>query len=124
MSYATLQLELGDPVSTLTLNRPDKLNALAQDLLDDMLSALNAVRNHEATRALIVTGAGRGFCAGADLSDGLDSTDPQEVADETRRRMAERFNPVVAQLQDLNVPTIAAVNGVRGRRGRGPGVEL
>jgi 2-(1,2-epoxy-1,2-dihydrophenyl)acetyl-CoA isomerase len=111
MTYETLILELGDPVSTLTLNRPDVLNALTEDSLGEFLDALRVVGEHEPTGALILTGAGRAFCAGADLARGPTAADPESLVEASRKAMMERYNPAVQALHELTVPTIAAVNG-------------
>ncbi len=70
MEYSQILYEVADGVATVTLNRPDKLNALTGTMLREMIDALDRVDADDEVRALIVTGAGRGFCAGADLTAG------------------------------------------------------
>lgn len=74
-SFNTLKYEVSDNILTLTLNRPDKLNAVTIELLDEMIAAFDAADADDEVRAIIVTGAGRAFCAGADLSQGAKSFD-------------------------------------------------
>jgi 2-(1,2-epoxy-1,2-dihydrophenyl)acetyl-CoA isomerase len=96
-----------DAVLTLTLNRPDKLNSFSRELHQSFMKALDEVNTDTSIRALIITGAGRGFCAGQDLSD-LKLGDAGDLHDVIHNH----YNPLVRQLQHLRVPTIAAVNGV------------
>ncbi len=107
MSYNTVKLELDAGTATLTLNRPDKRNAISYELIDDLLRALDEVKNSSA-QVLIVIGAGKAFCSGMDL-DNLKAlagrTPEQNLADS--RRMASLFR----SLYDFPKPTIAAVNG-------------
>src|SRR5437868_2746570 len=107
MPYNTLLLALDGPVATITLNRPDKRNALSFELLDDLISALDEVERGPA-QVLIVTGAGKAFCAGLDLDELkslLGKTHDQNVQDSAR--MARIFR----RIYEFPRPTIAAVNG-------------
>lgn len=104
-SDATLLHELSDGVATLTLNRPQSLNALNAALRGELLVAVKAARSDDATRVLIITGAGRAFCAGADLRGGSDER-------EFRRVLTTEYNPVIAALRTLPKPVVASVNGV------------
>ncbi len=72
-SFETLLYEVADGVCTITLNRPDKLNAFNTQMMQDMIAAFDATDADDAVRAVIITGAGRGFCAGADLSAGAET---------------------------------------------------
>jgi len=101
-------LESDGHVRTITLNVPDKLNALSWPLLDELAAAIDEVRADEDARALVVTGAGRAFCSGADLN-GLfgDRTRPVEVLKDVLLRVYGSF----LRLRDLTIPTIAAVHG-------------
>lgn len=103
----TLTTARQDAVLTLTLNRPDKLNSFSRELHLELRNALDEVQRDKGIRALIITGAGRGFCAGQDLSD-LKLGDAGDLHDVIHNH----YNPLVRQLQQLRVPTIAAVNGV------------
>lgn len=106
MSLVDLTADGG--VRTITLNAPDRLNALDRPLLDELRSAVHEVAEDGEARALVVTGAGRGFCAGADL-DGLfgDRTRPTGVLRQVLLDVYDAFLP----LRDLTIPTISAVHG-------------
>ncbi|MGF6780677.1 2-(1,2-epoxy-1,2-dihydrophenyl)acetyl-CoA isomerase PaaG [Paraburkholderia sp. GAS334] len=109
MSYEAIRVELDAPsrVATVTLNRPDKLNSFTRAMHKELSSALDEVEAAGA-RALVLTGAGRGFCAGQDLAD-LDFT-PGAMTD-LGGLIDEHFNPLIRRLQALPLPVIAAVNG-------------
>lgn len=109
----TLLREHDDGVVTLTLNRPDALNALNRQLRGELLREVNAARKDPATRAVVITGAGRGFCAGADLRG--------ETAErDFRRVLSTEYNPLIEAIRNLPKPVVAAVNGVAA----GAGVSL
>jgi 2-(1,2-epoxy-1,2-dihydrophenyl)acetyl-CoA isomerase len=91
-------------VLTLTLNRPDKLNSFDTALLRSLAEAMAEAREDEAVRAVVITGSGRGFSAGADLSEGL--------REPVRRRLALRYTPIITAMRAMEKPVIAAVNGV------------
>ncbi len=74
-AFTTIRLEIADHIATITLDRPDKLNAFNAAMLADLIAAFDATDADDAVRAVIVTGAGRGFCAGADLSGGAATFD-------------------------------------------------
>lgn len=107
MSDTVLVTEDG-PLRVITLNRPDKLNAFTTEMHLAFRAALESARDDAACRAILLTGAGRGFCAGQDLG----ARDPAkgEVPDlgETLRNF---FNPNIRLIRDMAKPTIAAVNG-------------
>ena len=107
MNYSTLQLAFESGIATLTLNRPDKRNAISYELIDDLLRALDEVKDSSA-QVLIITGAGKAFCSGMDL-DSLKAltgrTPEQSLADS--KKMASLFR----SLYDFPKPTVAAVNG-------------
>jgi 2-(1,2-epoxy-1,2-dihydrophenyl)acetyl-CoA isomerase len=105
--------EVGGGVTILTLNRPDALNALNSQLRRELLAALKAAARDEATRALVITGAGRGFCAGADLRGGSDERAFRTV-------LVAEYNPLIEAIRGLPKPVVAAVNGVAA----GAGVSL
>jgi len=104
----TILVATDGPLRTITLNRPDKLNAFNEDMHLAFRAALEAARDDDGCRAVLLTGAGRGFCAGQDLGD----RDPAkgEVPDlgETLRTF---FNPNIRLIRDMPKPIIAAVNG-------------
>ena len=107
MNFKTITLNENDGIALLTLNRPDKRNAISYELIDDLQHALEAVRNSQ-SQILILTGAGKAFCSGMDL-DNLKSlvgrTPEQNIEDS--RTMARLFRSIY----DFPKPTIAAVNG-------------
>ncbi|AQQ36636.1 2-(1,2-epoxy-1,2-dihydrophenyl)acetyl-CoA isomerase PaaG [Burkholderia cenocepacia] len=109
MSYQAIQLDIDQAagVATVTLNRPDKLNSFTRAMHRELQSALDEVEAAGA-RALILTGAGRGFCAGQDLAD-LDFT--PGTSTDLGTLIDEHFNPLIRRLQRLPIPVIAAVNG-------------
>ncbi|GAB3469723.1 2-(1,2-epoxy-1,2-dihydrophenyl)acetyl-CoA isomerase [Polaromonas eurypsychrophila] len=109
---AVLYAEHG-AVALLTLNRPQALNSFTRKMHHDLWAALDRAEGNPLIRALVITGAGRGFCAGADLGefdfspgpDLMERANPGPVIDQA-------FNPTVRRLQALRMPTVAAVNGV------------
>ena len=113
MSESTVLFETRGPVALVTLNRPKALNSFTRAMHHDLWAALDRIEADRSIRAAVITGAGRGFCAGADLgefdfADGpnlVERADPGPVIDKA-------FNPTVRRLMALRVPTIAAVNGV------------
>lgn len=110
MSYHDLTLELRGQVAVITLNRPDKLNALSAVLREELRRVAAAVREDDAIRAVIWTGAGRGFCSGVDLTGS-----PAAAAEPNRSERLDEFGWVGEQakaIYRLDKPTIAAVNGV------------
>ena len=109
MSYETLTAEVEDGLLTLTLNRPDRLNAVNTAMIGEYLEALDAADRDDAVRAVIVTGAGRAFCAGADLSAGPGTFDRAQPQPGARHR--DGGGLVALRLFDMKKPVIAAVNG-------------
>lgn len=107
MSYSTLQLAYDGHVATITLNRPDKRNAISYELIEDLLAAFDEVAKSKAL-ALILTGAGKAFCSGLDLENlkTLIGRSPEQSLKDTQT-MARLFRT----LYDFPKPTIAAVNG-------------
>ncbi len=106
---ATVLVEV-DPeagVATITLNRPDALNSLTVPMKQELLAALRRVERDVATRAVILTGAGRAFCAGQDLRERL-QPDAAPLGVELR----ERYNPIIRAMRSLPKPIVGAINGV------------
>ncbi len=110
MSYASILFEVADGVATLTLNRPDKLNSFTSDMHAEVRDALFRVKEDESVRCLLLTGAGRGFCAGQDLSDR--AVAPGQEMPDLGQSIETNYNPLVRTLRALEMPVIAAVNGV------------
>ena len=98
-----LLVERDGPVAVVTLNRPHRLNALTADVVDQLHGLLTQLDNEPQVRAVVLTGAGRAFCAGADLQ--VEYAEPESV-------LPEHFNPLIAAMLGLHTPLVAAVNGV------------
>lgn len=119
--------DLRDSVATVTLNRPSSLNSMNDALMLGLDAALQRVEADDAVRVLVLTGAGRGFCSGADLSASDDDSDdaapdPEDldaVGDAAVAGMDDVFHPPIRRLAQLPVPTIARVNGVAAGGGLG-----
>jgi 2-(1,2-epoxy-1,2-dihydrophenyl)acetyl-CoA isomerase len=113
MTEETVLYSTTGAVALITLNRPQALNSFTRQMHRELWAALDRIEADKSIRACVITGAGRGFCAGADLAefdfdpgpDLVARADPGPVIDQA-------FNPTVRRLQALRVPTVAAVNGV------------
>ncbi|MBU0587356.1 MAG: 2-(1,2-epoxy-1,2-dihydrophenyl)acetyl-CoA isomerase PaaG [Gammaproteobacteria bacterium] len=112
MPFENLLLDVQGGVARLTLNRPDKMNSFNAAMHAELREALDQVQGDKAVRVLVLTGAGRGFCAGQDLSDEqlklVPGVPPPDMGDVVERN----YKPLILRLQNLRVPTIAAVNGI------------
>lgn len=109
---AVLYAEQG-AVAVLTLNRPQALNSFTRQMHRELWAALDRAEANPAIRAMVITGAGRGFCAGADLGEFDFAPGPDLVARANPGPVIDQaFNPTVRRLQKLRMPTVAAVNGV------------
>ncbi len=110
MNYQNILFEVTQGVARLTLNRPDKLNSLTGVMHAELRSALDSVQDDKEIRVLVITGAGRAFCAGQDLADpemAMGATVP-----DIGNVVEKNYKPLILRLQNLRVPTIAKVNGV------------
>lgn len=109
VEYQTIQYGVAEGVATLTLNRPDALNAWVRELGEEMNAALDAARDDPEVRVVVITGAGRAFSSGADLKDGA------EIGDDGRpnvlTRLREAYNPLIVRVRSIPKPVVAAVNG-------------
>jgi 2-(1,2-epoxy-1,2-dihydrophenyl)acetyl-CoA isomerase len=110
MTYQNILFELRDGVARLTLNRPDRLNSFSVEMHREVHDALSAVAKDASARVLMLTGAGRGFCAGQDLGDRAVS--PGGAAVDLGESIEKYYRPLVLALRSLPMPVIAAVNGV------------
>ncbi len=102
-----LRVEVDGPVATLPLARPEALNALTIPMKVALREALERIAGDRAVRAVILTGAGRAFCAGQDLAE-REQPDAAPLDEEVR----ERYNPIIRTLRSMGQPVVAAVNGV------------
>ena len=110
----TVRYEAVDGVATITLDRPETLNAMNDALMTDLHDALLSIVADDEIRVAVLTGAGRGFCSGADLS-GQTAADGDAIA----QNMDDVFHPPIRLLSHLPVPTIARINGVAAGGGLG-----
>ncbi|GAB4480161.1 MAG: 2-(1,2-epoxy-1,2-dihydrophenyl)acetyl-CoA isomerase PaaG [Anaerolineae bacterium] len=107
MSYETILYEQDDGILTITMNRPDRLNALTVTMLHELDDAFKRAEEDPAIRAVVLTGAGRGFCPGADLSAVQEYGPDFDFGTALR----EHYNPLILRMVNLPKPIIAAVNG-------------
>lgn len=105
--FSTIRLEVADAIATLTLDRPDALNALTVEMKREVLAAFREIARDRGVRAVVLTGAGRAFCAGQDLKERLEP-DATPLAVELR----ERYNPIIRAMRTLDRPIVGAINGV------------
>ncbi len=110
MTYNTIQFEIADGAARLTLNRPDRLNSFTVEMHEEVRDALDKLEADETARTLLITGAGRGFCAGQDLSDR--AVAPGDDAVDLGESVEKRYNPLIRTLTSLPMPVVCAVNGV------------
>jgi enoyl-CoA hydratase/carnithine racemase len=117
-AFETLLLDVADGVATITLNRPDKMNAFTGQMMSDLIAAFDATDADDSVRAVIVTGAGKAFCAGADLSQG-DKTFDYESRDDRPERgdkgsleyLRDGGGRVTLRIYESLKPVIGAING-------------
>jgi 2-(1,2-epoxy-1,2-dihydrophenyl)acetyl-CoA isomerase len=110
MSYATILFECSAGIARLTLNRPERLNSFNTQMHEEVRKALGEIKEDASCRVLILTGAGRGFCAGQDLGDRAVS--PGTAAPDLGESIDRYYKPLVLALRALPMPVIGAVNGV------------
>ncbi len=110
MNFETIKFEITDGAAILTLNRPETLNSFNEQMHAEVRTALKTVRTDSAIRSLLLTGAGRGFCAGQDLGDRSVAADTEapDLGDSVERN----YNPLIRALYGLELPVVCAVNGV------------
>lgn len=110
MPYENIQLAAQDGIARLTLNRPEKLNSFTVAMHLEVHAALDAVASDTSIRALVLTGAGRGFCAGQDLGDR--AVAPGTATPDLGESIEKYYGPLVRRLRALPQPVVCAVNGV------------
>lgn len=106
-STGSVRLEVADAIATITLDRPDALNALTVAMKQELLGAFRRIGRDRAVRSVVLTGTGRAFCAGQDLNERLEP-DAAPLAVEVR----ERYNPIIRAMRSLPQPIVGAINGV------------
>jgi len=116
--YQTLLYNLADGIAEITLNRPTALNAFNDEMASEMQEALKTAERDSSVRALLITGAGKGFCAGQDLG----AVRERPAGHSFREHLLKTFNPIVTKLRSIEKPVIAAVNGAA--VGAGFGIAL
>ena len=120
--YSVERDPAGD-VATVTLNRPETLNSMNDDFMNDITEAFGMVAADESVRAVVLTGAGRGFCSGADLrnaaADAAEGVDAQAAGEATTYSMDNAFHPAIRAVAECPVPTVARINGVAAGGGIG-----
>ena len=124
MSYQTILFEVTEGVARLTLNRPERLNSFNTAMHAEVRAALASLTEGPdgapAARVLVFTGAGRGFCAGQDLSDR--AVAPGGAAADLGESVEKNYKPLIMALRNLPIPVIGAVNGVAA--GAGANIEI
>ncbi len=110
MAYTFIAWNVADGVATITLNRPDKLNSFNRAMALEMQDALAIARDDDTIRAILITGAGRAFCAGQDLAEAI-APEGQPQPD-LGGIVRDQYNPIVRLVRTIEKPIVAAVNGV------------
>ncbi len=118
MAFSTIEFAIDAGVAILTLNRPKALNSFTSEMHAEIREAMTQVTQDDGIRCLLITGSGRGFCAGQDLSDRALTTDGG--APELGESVEKNYNPLIRSIMGLPKPVICAVNGVAA----GAGVSL
>ncbi|MDN4056193.1 2-(1,2-epoxy-1,2-dihydrophenyl)acetyl-CoA isomerase PaaG [Massilia sp. YIM B02763] len=110
MHYETIHFTIESGIATLTLNRPERLNSFTRQMHEEVRAALDLVQSDKSVRVLLLTGAGRGFCAGQDLNDR--AVEPGAPGVDLGESVEKYYAPLVMTLRTLPMPVICAVNGV------------
>jgi len=109
-SFEQIRLHLSGGVATVTLNRPDRLNSFTAKMHAELRKAIDVIRDDAAIRVMILTGAGRGFCAGQDLGERKPATGSEKP--DLGKSLETNYHPLVLALRSLDKPVIGAINGV------------
>lgn len=111
MDFETIIVKKEDHIATITMNRPDKMNALNEQMLMELVAAIDDVARDDDVRVVVLTGAGQAFCSGADVSGGGKASGLSGTPVVMRRNVRNSYQKVALGLQRLDKPTIAMVNG-------------
>lgn len=109
MTFETITYIVQHGVCTITLNRPDVFNAANEQLTTDLQLALREAHNDDATRCVVLTGAGKAFCSGQDLKDAPASGDGKRNLNDS---LVRRYNPIIRAMRSMPKPVVAGINGV------------
>lgn len=109
-AYKTILFSTEGPVATVTLNRPDRLNAFTREMNREIVDALNVAERDSEVRSIILTGAGKAFCAGEDLTN-LKAIYESDKSPSLGNELRNRHNPMIMRVYSVEKPVIAAVNG-------------
>ncbi len=112
MGYETIRYEVAEGVATVTLSRPEVLNAICARMLSELAEAMKQAERDGAVRAIILTGAGRAFCAGQDLQAIKDAYTGSDTTPPLGDLLRTGYNPLILRMRNLEKPILAAVNGV------------
>ncbi|HET7097563.1 MAG TPA: enoyl-CoA hydratase-related protein, partial [Casimicrobiaceae bacterium] len=110
MNYENILFAIDGGIARLTLNRPDRLNSFNDAMHEEVRAVLGRVREDASVRVLLLTGAGRGFCAGQDLADR--AVAPGEAPVDLGASIERNYKPLILGLRELPMPVVCAVNGV------------
>jgi 2-(1,2-epoxy-1,2-dihydrophenyl)acetyl-CoA isomerase len=109
--YGTVNVYRAPGAVKIELNRPDRLNAWSKELSADLLKVLTEVASDDQVRAVMLTGAGRAFCSGADLKDGLSAARNADGHVDTKSALVTWYHPIVTLIREMPKPVVTAVNG-------------
>ena len=109
--YGTVNVYRAPGAVKIELNRPDRLNAWSKELSSDLLTVLREVAADDEVRAVMLTGAGRAFCSGADLKDGLAAARDTNGRVDTKSTLVTWYHPIVTAIREMPKPVVTAVNG-------------
>lgn len=110
MTFTTIEFVIEDGLARLTLNRPDRLNSFNAQMHEEVRAAMETVHRDDGIRCLLISGNGRAFCAGQDLSDR--DVAPGDDAPDLGETLERKYNPLIRSLVTLEKPVVCAVNGV------------